>query len=500
MLMKRYIMLLCVCSLAFLTSCRQDEDSRYFAPEISFDQESYTVSLDESVVQEVKVLLSRPATQELTVGVVASSSLKEDVQYKLSSTSLTVPVGASEAALRIDLITDEIWDEEGWIELALSPGLRYTINPSSNCMAKVNVRKTIDMPQLKLVAAGEPEINPFLAEALQFTITSDRAPRTAIDIELSLGDLVCGTDYFINGGSSSSVSLEAGKQKVDFELTFSKIDQSGFDLSVPLSLKMKKGVYAPVSGESELTVRLYDPQVDFSGLLKSAALQNGAGYQIRQAIKGADGEWKGNTQVDLGRSAEGSNYLSCYRNMYDHPSFGCRANSSVSQPFRINEFFPNYLYPNATAIIDYGNDQNHREFTPVDSLMRFVLNKGETKKGSICLTKARTFTAIIGNYAKWQADVAGGKAWVVDSKANNGNILASTHEAIEGRISITLEKLEGSFDFTNSNEPVLVTAWFSSDSEMFMVADTANGKDPVSTYGLTQENGLWRVEYKLWPR
>jgi len=65
---------------------------------------------------------------------------------------------------------------------------------------------------------------------------------------------------------------------------------------------------------------------------------------------------------------------------------------------------------------------------------------------------------------------------------------------------VTLVRLEGSFDFTNTSEPVLVTAWFRSDSDKFMAADVDHQKDPAGTLGLVQEDGLWKVEYKLWPR
>jgi hypothetical protein len=168
--------------------------------------------------------------------------------------------------------------------------------------------------------------------------------------------------------------------------------------------------------------------------------------------------------------------------------------------FRLSDLFPNYLYPNEEAILDYGNDQGHREFSPADSLLRFVLDKGETAKGTIHLGSPRTFVAFIGSYAAWQDKSSGENAWVKDSRAHQGDIFASTHPAITGRISVTLERLEGTFDFSNTAEPVLVTAWFRSDSDQFMKADEAHGKTPAETYAATQEDGLWKLSYKLWPR
>ena len=96
--------------------------------------------------------------------------------------------------------------------------------------------------------------------------------------------------------------------------------------------------------------------------------------------------------------------------------------------------------------------------------------------------------------------MGGENAWCRDSRATKGDIFASTHPALTGQISVTLEKLDGTFDFTNSSEPVLITAWFSSDSDMFLKADEARGVDPATTYAVSKEDGLWKISYKLWPR
>ena len=279
-----------------------------------------------------------------------------------------------------------------------------------------------------------------------------------------------------------------------------KKDLSGYDKETALTLLPSKGKYSVSADSPSVSVHLSDPSISFKPIFKTAALQSGQGFQIRQAFLAKDGSWSGNIQVDLGVSSEGSNYLRNFKNLYDHPSFSCKATASVSQMFRLSELFPLYVYPNATAILDYGNDQNHRQVSPADSLMRFVLDKGETAKGKIYLEKPRTFVARVGSYAAWQDKSSGSNAWVLDSRATGGNLMASTHPALTGNISVTLEKLEGSFDFTNSSEPVLVTAWFSSDSPLFMKPDEANNKDPEASYDITQENGLWKVRYKLWPR
>ena len=497
--MKRITLLLMISALAFL-SCKEAQDTRYFAPDVEFGEASYSVQA-ESGGADLLVRLSRPAPRALTIGLNLSSSLKEDLQFHAPH-ALELSAGDTEAKVHIDLVDDEIWDENAWIDLTIAPGDRYTVNPDGKCTTRLTVTKAFVMPTLRLRSLDEDTVtNPFLAETLHFEITADRVPSKDIAVTLNPGGLVPGTDCLIGGAAAAEVTLPSGADKVAFDLTLLQKDESGMDRHETLALVQQKGLYVVPSEGGSVDIHLSDPVVDFSPLFKSPALQSGEGYQIRQAFLAADGSWSGNTTVDLGVSSKGSNYLRTFRNMYDHPSFGCPANASVSQLFRLSDLFPNYVYPNATAILDYGNDQGHREFSPADSLMRFVLDKGETQKGTIHFYKPRTFTAFIGSYAAWQDKSVGGEnSWIRDSRATKGDIYASTHPAITGQISVTLEKLEGTFDLTNSSEPVLVTAWFSSDSDMFMKADEARGVDPAGTYAVSKEDGLWKVSYKFWPR
>lgn len=497
--MRRYFILFLAALLA-ASACRQAQDTRYFAPAVGFGSGRYAVSAGDGGV-DIDLQLSRPASQALQVGLQVSSSLEEGLQYRISSRTVDIAAGQQEAKLHVDLVDDEIWVESAWIEILLKPGERYTVDPAKNSTARVDISKTILMPIFRLIPPAETvETNPYLAETLSFQLEGDRETATNLEVELDFGDLVYGTDYRIKGSDVPGFTYPAGARSHVFQVEILKKDLSGYDREATLTVVPKRGKYSVDPDYGSVPIHLSDPVVNFSPLLRSAALQSGQGYQVRQAIKAADGSWNGNTTVDIGVSSEGSNYLRNFRNMYDHPSFGCLANASVSQLFRFNDLIPLYVYPNETAILDYGNDQNHREFSPVDSLMRFVLDKGETRKGGIYLEKPRTFIAFIGSYAAWQEKVSGENAWVKDSRANKGDIFASTHPAITGRISVTLEKLEGRFDFSDSNAPVVVTAWFSSDSDKFMQADTANGKDPAATYAVSQEDGLWKVEYKLWPR
>jgi len=491
--MKRISILICAFALFCLAACQQEKDTRYFAPEIAFENGSYAVNSADGGL-DVAVSLSRPATQALTVNVNIESSLQEELQFKLSSHSLSIAEGASTTSLHITLVDDEIWDTESWIDLILAPGTRYTLNPDGNCTARVSISKDVQLPTIKLIVPSGVEINPYLPETFNCVLETSRAQAKDMAVQLDFGDLVCGKDYLINGEATTMVRFPAGTEWIPFKVEILYQDVSGLDKHAVLSVVQQKGQYVPAAGASEADIHLYDPVVDFKPLFKTAALQNGSGFQIRQAFKGPDGAWNGNTQVDLGQSSEGSNYLRNFRNMYDHPSFSCKANASVSQMFRLSDLFPNYVYPSPVAILDYGNDQGHREFSPADSLLRFVLDKGETMKGGIYLTRPQSFTAYIGTYADWQADETGGKAWVVDSRATGGVISASKHKAITGTISVTVHKIEGRFDFTDSSSPVLLTAWFSSDSDQFLHSIDA------TKIAASKEDGLWKIDYKLWPR
>ena len=495
--MKKYLLM--IMGIALLAaSCRKGEDTRFFAPEAEFGAESYSVASDGTGV-DVVVVFSRPAPVPFSLSVNVGGPLVEGVQYSVVSKQVAVAEGDMQAVFHLDFVDDEIWDESSWVDVTLAPGTRYTVDPAGRSMTRVNVTKTLVLPVLSLeVVEGDLEMNPYCPETLRLRVVSTIAPKADLTVMLDAGEWAAGQDFLVNGSAAMTLTLPEGETSVELTLDVVKKDESGYDKQVTLAIEPERGVYGATS--TPLTLHLSDPLVDFSPLWKTKAANNGTGYQIRQAIKKSDGSWDGNTTVDIGVSSDGSNYLRNYRNMYSHLSFNCMANASVSQLFRMNEFFPLYLYPNETAILDYGNDQNHREFSPSDSLMRFVLDKGETGKGRIYLNAGRTFKAYIGSYSAWQDRGTGELAWVVDSRATNGNIDASQHTALTGSISVTLVRLEGSFDFTNTSEPVLVTAWFRSDSDKFMAADVDHQKDPAGTLGLVQEDGLWKVEYKLWPR
>ena len=486
--MKRIVTGLLAASL-LAAACREAEDTRYFAPEVNFESLRYTVPSDAGGV-DVWFRLSRPAPQAFTIGLRFAGMFSEGVQFKVASHELSVPEGAEDARLHIDLVDDEIWEENGWFEVIIAPGTRYTVDPNGKYSARITVTKDIVLPVLSLASPTEPlETNPYRAEPIILTVNASEAPKTAVPIQVSLGGMEAGKDYGIAAADGGEAVLPAGRTSAQIRLTINRIDRSGLDRRVPVTLVPVKGKYA-VGGGGAVEIRLFDPVVDFSPLWQTAALNNGEGYQLRQAIKTPSGEWNGNLAADITVSSEGSNYLKNLRNMYSS-TWACMANSPGANVLRLTEFLPDLLYPNDIIILDYGNSSNTRTFAPVDSLFRFVLDKGSTTEGDILLDSPRTFKAFTGPRAEWDGGTP--KAWIKDSQATKGDLFASTSPILTGRVEVTLVRLEGRFNLADATAPLLFTAWFRSDAPEFM-----RGVD--TGLAVTQEDGLWKVDYKLWPR
>ena len=467
-------------------SCTQEQDSRFFAPEIAFVQGNYSVTSDAGGL-DLGIALSRPAPVAMTVDFNTKSSLQEDVQFKLNTHSLSLKEGDSTASIHVSLMDDEIWDKESWIEIILSPGTRYTLNPDNFCVARIDISKDVQLPQLSLVVSSELEINPYLPETFNCVLESSIKPTTNIDVQLEFGDLVCGKDYLINGGTSPVVVFPAGTDWIPFKVSILHKDISGLDKHAVLSIVPQKGVYVPAEGESSVDVHLYDPVVDFSRLLRTAA-QMGEGHQLRQAIKTAAGGWDGNLAANVTVTSEGSNYLKSLKNL-DTVNYGCPSVAVGLHILRLPDFFPTLRTTSGDAILDYGNNNNTRGFSAVDSLFRFVLDKGSATQGTLALARPRTFTAVVGDYTAWK-DI-----WKADANSTGGNVLASVNPVITGRVNVTLERLEGRFDLSSSSETMLFTVWLSSDSPAFM-----EGVNLETIGAVREDNGSWRVEYKLWPR
>ena len=472
--MKRFSILLLSLLLA-LGACQQAEDTRYFAPELCFEAAVYSVEAAQGGA-DVVITFSRAATVDFKIDLVITSGLQEGVQFTVPSHTLAVAKGATEARLHITLVDDEIWDESSSIDILLTPGERYTIDPAKTCATCVNISKHVVIPVLRLSIPEDMDVvNPYLAPTVTLCLEADKAPLTDLQVPLAVEG---------EGVDGVTITLPAGQTQVNCPLQISKIDQSGYDEVLTLSMSSQKGKYAVGTEGGSVSIRLYDPVPDFKPVFKTGA-QAGDGYQWRQAIKTPAGEWEGNLAANVDVSAEGSAYIKSLRNM--GTTYGPLSNEVGLHILRLCDFFPNLRTTSGDAILDYGRNNNTRGFSPADSLFRFVLDPGSATEGDLVLNRPRTFTAFTGDYAAWK------DAWEADSKATGGNILASVSPIITGRIDVVLEKLEGRFNLADSQNTMLLTAWFSCNSDEFM-----NGV--TDKYAVTREGEWWKVEYKLWPR
>ena len=385
-----------------VVSCRQAEDTRYFAPEVNFASGSYTIDAASGSL-DVEVNLSRKAERAFDIGLFVTSSLEEDTQFKMDGHKVAVAQGAQSARVHIALVDDEIWDENSWIELQFAPGERYTVNPDGNCAARVEVTKSITIPILRLVAADEaPEANPYLAETLQFSIVSNRTAEEDVEVELSFGGLVAGTDYLIDGKGTSRVRLPAGGSTAPFELNILKKDISGYDVTAPLAIVPHAGVYVARSGAASSDVHLYDPVVDFKPMFRTGA-QVGEGYQVRQSILSADGTtWSGNLAANVYVSAQGSAYLKSLRTM-GSGTFGCMSNEVGLHILRIPEFFPTLRTTSGDVCIL----PNHIDYAAAlaSGEARITTQGGTVRKAHVeggILHVASNDVQIIGNRFQWK--------------------------------------------------------------------------------------------------
>ena len=470
-----------------LPACRQAEDPRFFAPELSFETDTYTVPSADGGV-DVAVALSRPAPVAFQVGLVLSGSLQEGLQYSVPSHTLDVARGDTRAQLHVTIVDDEIWEDNLSLDILLTPGSRYTIDPGKNCSARVQVSKRVVIPVLQLAVAEEDqEVNPYLAPSIALQLKADKAPLTDVIVPLAVEGLTPGEDFLIDGAAEARLILPAGQTSASGDLQILKKDQAGYDRELTFAISSRKGQYGVGNEGASVSIRLYDPVPNFKPIWRTAA-QVGEGYQFRQAILAGDGEtWSGNLAANMTLQAEGSSYLKSLRNM-GNGTFGCMSNEVGLHILRLTEFFPNLRTTSGDAIVDYGNNNNTRGFAPVDSLFRFVLDKGSSTEGRLMLDQPRTFIAFTGDYRSWQ------DSWKNDSYATGGDIFASTSAIITGRIEVKLVRLEGRFNLADASNALLFTAWFSCDHPQFM-----EGVD-FNTLGAVKEDGLWKVQYKLWPR
>lgn len=479
------ISLLLLLALA-LPACRQAEDTRFFAPELSFETDTYTVPSADGGV-DVVVALSRPAPVAFQVGLILSGSLQEGLQYSVPSHTLDVAQGDSRALLHVTIVDDEIWEDNLSLDILLTPGSRYTIDPGKNCSARVQVTKRVVIPVLQLALAEEDqEVNPYLAPSIALQLKADKAPLTDVTVPLAVEGLTPGEDFLIDGSAEARLILPAGQTLASGDLQILKKDQAGYEGRLTFSISSKKGQYGVGNEGASVSIRLYDPVPNLKPLWRYS---HAGGYTFRQGIKKVDGEWDNGTMAgaDMGPVGSDGCYITgvqSFRTDY----YNCNSIDIGGHILRLNEFVPN------VTLLNYGKGSNTRPFTPVDSLLRFVLDPGSATQGRLMLDSPREFRGYYGSKTDWEAASPSDPAWAVDSRKTGGRILQSESPILTGYVKVVLQKLEGRFDLTSSTEPLLFTAWFSCDDDRFM-----QGVD-LTTWDIVQENGLWKVQYKLWPR
>lgn len=484
-------MIIAAASLLFV-SCRQYEDTRVFSPMVEFVGTEYVAAAEGEGV-DLSLRLSHPAQLDFSVGISISGDLVEGRQFLVETHEIPVAKGQESIRTHISFVEDEIWSEESSLRVAILPGLRYTVDPNGNCMATVKVTRAQTLPVISVICLEESHVtNPFLAETLRFALETRIAPREDISVDIVFGDLVAGRDFLVNGSEDGCVALAAGQTGAEFEIGIRRIDESGIDRSLEVGVRTRPGVYVAAEG-NPCMIRLFDPAVDFGPIQKTAALNNGAGHQLRQAIRSADGTWNGNTAADFLVPQAGSNYLSSNRNLMDS-QWLCKIVSPGSNALRLTDLFPDFAYPNEYTIADYAAASNARNFSACDSLFRFVLDEGSQKQGRIMLGKPCEFVCGIARRSEWEEGTNPYKAWQDDSRATKGDIGASASPLIVGKVKVTVEKIEGRFDFTKSDEAMIFSVWFSSDSPHFM-----HGVN-LETLAAVKDGDCWRVDYKLWPR
>lgn len=490
--MKKTISIIIAAASLLFASCRQQEDTRVFSPMVEFEGTEYVAAAEGPGV-DLTLRLSHPAQLDFTVGISLSGDLVEGRQFFVESHEIPVSKGQESIKAHLSFAQDEIWNEESDIRVTLLPGLRYTVDPNGKCMTTVKVTKAQTLPVVSVVCLEERTVtNPFLAETLRFAIETKIAPREDISVDVVFGDLVAGRDFLLDGSEDASVALAAGQTRAEFEVTIVRRDESGIDMNLELGVQTKAGVYVAAEG-TPCMIRLYDPVVDFSPIQKTAALNNGIGHQIRQAVRSADGTWNGNTAADFYVPQTGSNYLSSNRNLMDS-QWLCKIVSPGSNALRLTELFPDFAYPKELCIADYAANSTARNFSACDSLFRFVLDYGSTKQGAIMLGERRELYCYIAERAAWEDGENPYKAWQQDSKATKGDIDASTSPLIKGKVSVFIEKIEGRFDFTDAADTMVFSVWYSSDSPHFM-----HDVD-FETIAAEKDGECWRVDYKFWPR
>ncbi|MDP3453728.1 MAG: Calx-beta domain-containing protein [Bacteroidales bacterium] len=491
-LIKNYLTKAIAFAIIFtaLISCEKIDEGKVRIPVVTFETSQISVNT-QSGSYDVVVKLSSPASKELTVKVGFAGSAVENEHYTVPAKEVKIASGASEGKLTLTILNDNIWEENLEIVLLFSPGTDYVIDPKQIAEIKIKLTKEIVLPVVSFDIEGTTQhSNPFNSETITLKLKLDRALRSDSQVNLKFeGGMTIGGDFMINGGNSNKFTIPKDKTTHTFDVKINKKDDAGFDKNLKITIEpVDNKTFTVTQDKASYTIKVSDPIVNLSLILKTAALQGGEGFQIYQNVKTLTG-WSNNVTVNSGINTVKKNYLKTFRNNAFNAAFDCKANSAGGDILRLADML-NFANTD-TVIADYGVGKTTRYFNPSDSLLRFVAD-GENPLKGVVTSVAQKFSAKVVLKVDWETGTNGNKQWHLDSKANDGNILSSTYPTI-ATVVIDLVKVEGTYDFTTATPEVLFTAWFKSSSPFFM-------KNLNATYDIVKEGEQYKVSYRFTPR
>ncbi|MFA5850156.1 MAG: Calx-beta domain-containing protein [Bacteroidales bacterium] len=473
-------------------ACEKIEETRIFTPTASFEKAAATIKADAGTYN-VKILLSKPLQKEVTIKCDFTGSAINGEHYTVDANTVIIPAGSSEASFNISILKDNIYDELLDIKCLLAPGRQYAIQPELNSEFKLNITKEIILPTLSFKSSEQNRFtNPFLEEIITYELNLTETLRVDTDIRLNIeGGLTIGADFSINGGNSNIITVQKGVKQKTFEVKFRKKDSAGFSQNLKFTLVPVTVKSCIVLAETSFAnIKVIDPVVDFTSLLKSPALLGGAGFIMEQAIKAIDGTYAGKVALNMDKIASRANYLKTFRNMSYNTAFLCNSNSPGGDILRLAELL-NFANTD-TVIADYGVGKTTRYFSPSDSLVRFVADGENIRRGTV-IAAPQKFTAKLVKKIDWETGTNGNKQWHIDSKLTNGLISQTTYSLIFDVIEINLVRLEGTFNMDDVIPSICFNAWFSSSSKYFM-------KNIPSTHNIVKEGNLYKLSYKFTPK
>ena len=489
--MKKFLHTIILVAASVLVLACNKEDNRYLAPYIYFEDPSiYADASSESV--EVKIMLSQLSTKDFDIELDIVTDAENGREFTMESESVQVEKGREFAVCNIGLNYNNISSQGFEMKLSFRPSGEYAVSPDRAPETVIKVSKTPLKPILTVTQENPvAAVNPCVAPEVAYRINLSEPLDLPLAVEIKAPeDFTVGKDFTVNGTNLPYITVPANTMIYDFTLGIGRIDQSGFDRTV--TFEVVADIDKVETDTKSFDLRLYDPVVDFSGILINEPTQGGNGFAIQQAIMSNTGDWDGRTLLNLGVSSEGSNYLRSYKNIVLQAAWDCMNNAVGGDVLRISGTILKSAFPTKdTVLADYGSASTNRFLNPSDSLFRFIPDPENPKKGTLSTVK-QEFSINYALKSAWESGSNPNKPWQEDSRITGGDITKSTFPFL-GTIDITLEKIEGTYDFTLEEPSFTFKAWFSSASPFFM-----RGVDP--DLKIERDGEYYIVEYKLYPK